>query len=159
MRRRWGRGAVRPEHRLQVLFVPWTLLLGLTLSLVVGCDDAAMVELRGPLDELRLRMHVDLARTADERRVGLVGRAGLSPDEGLLLEFPVEGEVCIQNAFVTFAIDVVFVDADSRVVAVEAGVPAGDTRARCHAPVNSVLELADGAALSVQVGDVLERRP
>jgi uncharacterized membrane protein (UPF0127 family) len=135
-----------------------SLALARALALAAGCEDAAVVEVRGPLDELRLRAYVDVARTAEERRDGLVGREGLAPSEGLLLEFPVEGEVCIQNGLVSFAVDAVFVDANDHVVAVEA-LPAGDPWVWCHAPVARVLEVAGRAALSVHVGDVLERRP
>jgi uncharacterized membrane protein (UPF0127 family) len=91
------------------------------------------------------------------RAQGLSGHAPLSADEGLLLDFPVEGEVCIVNGDVSFDIDVVFAAATGNVAFVEAGFPAGDAAARCHPGTQQVLEVAAGVALGVQVGDALVR--
>ena len=135
------------------------LLGGALLSAAVGCADPATVTVWGPAGELRVRFVVDVAETAEERRTGLVGREELATGEGLLLVFPVEGEVCISSALVGFPIDAVFADALGHVVAVESGIAAGDPRVRCHAQVTLVLEVSGGAALSVTEGDVLERRP
>ncbi|MEZ4325561.1 MAG: DUF192 domain-containing protein [Polyangiales bacterium] len=138
-------------------------LLGACLAgvgvLLMGCEGMPTVTIHGPDETLRLRAHVLVAETADERRMGLVGRREMAEGEGLLLLFPLEGEVCITNAEVVFPIDAVFADALGRVVAVERSIAAGDPSLRCHAPVLTVLELTSGAALSVQPHDVLERRP
>jgi uncharacterized membrane protein (UPF0127 family) len=118
-----------------------------------------LLSVRSPDGTLRLRVEVDFARTAEARREGLAARAGLDDGRGLLLVFPTEGEVCIENAVVGFAIDALFADAAGQVIAIERGIPARDATSRCHQPVAQVLELAGGVALSVQVGDVLEQAP
>ncbi|MBK6575122.1 MAG: DUF192 domain-containing protein [Sandaracinaceae bacterium] len=141
--------------RARALFV-----LSAALPLLSGaCADVPLVEVRGPDGTLRLRVEADFARTADARREGLAGRDGLDEGRGLLLVFPTEGEVCIENTPVGFAIDAIFANAAGRVIAIERDIPAGDATSRCHQPVAQVLELAGGVALSVQVGDVLEQAP
>lgn len=134
-------------------------VLTASLPLLAACADLPLVEVRSPDGALRLRVEAPLARTAEARREGLAGRDALDEGRGLLLVFPTEVEVCIANAQVGFAIDALFADAAGQVVAIERGIPAGDTASRCHQPVAQVLELADGVALSVQVGDVLEQAP
>ena len=109
----------------------------------------------GPDGAERLHACASLAETAPERRRGLKDRESLGPNEGLLIVFPTEGEVCIENGGVAFAIDVVYLDASGEVVAVERDVPAGDDTARCHDPVQRVLELPAGAAGAVAEGDLL----
>lgn len=133
------------------------LSLSASVSVLVGCADLPLVEVRGPDGSLRLQVVADVARTAVARREGLAGRDSLDEGRGLLLVFPTEGEVCIDNAPVDFAIDALFADATGQVVAIERSVPAGDPTPRCHEPVAQVLELADGVALSAQVGDVVEQ--
>lgn len=102
-----------------------------------------------------LSICASLAQTAEERRRGLQGQAPMAPGEGLLIVFPVEGEVCITNAGVDFAIDAAFVDASRAIVAVES-YAAQEDRVRCHAPVREVLELLQGSGVSV--GDLLTER-
>lgn len=125
-------------------------------SLVAGCGDGLAAAVLAPGGELeRFSVQVDLAETAEERERGLADRASLGPHEGLLIRFPVEGEVCIDNGGVDFAIDVVYARGDGGVVAIERQVAAGDRTSRCHAPVREVLEVAAGNAASARVGDTL----
>jgi uncharacterized membrane protein (UPF0127 family) len=93
-----------------------------------------------------------VAATPLARMRGLLGRSGLPPGEGILLR-PAGS---VHTAFMRFPIDVVFLDRELRVVAVEAGVPPWRTRARRGA--KAVLELAAGEAKRVRlaVGDRLE---
>jgi uncharacterized membrane protein (UPF0127 family) len=85
------------------------------------------------------------------RMRGLLGRSDLPPGEGILLR-PAGS---VHTAFMRFAIDVVFLDRELRVLAVEADVPPWRTRARRGA--KAVLELAAGEAAraSLAVGDRL----
>lgn len=133
--------------------------VAITPTLLVACADIPLTEVWGPDGALRLRVDADVARTAEARRQGLAGRNGLDEGRGLLLVFPTEGEVCIDNAAVGFPIDALFASSAGQVVAIERSIPAGDTASRCHQPVAQVLELADGAARAVLLGDLLERAP
>jgi uncharacterized membrane protein (UPF0127 family) len=123
-----------------------------------GCPDE--VRVRGAHGESRIACCVERARTEDERRRGLSGRRSLGSRHGLpaglLLEFPLEGEACITNAPVSFAIDVVFAARDGTIVRVDRDVAPGDPTARCAGRTYSVLEAEAGVLEAVEVGDVLD---
>lgn len=72
---------------------------------------------------------------------GLLGRRELSPDEGCLIR-PCSA---VHMLGMRFAIDVVWLDADHRVVRVDARVPPGPHVRRCPG-ARAALELAAGAA-------------
>jgi uncharacterized membrane protein (UPF0127 family) len=127
--------------------------------LLLACATVPIVEVRSADGTLRLRVEVEFARSAEARREGLQGREPLGPDRGLWLVFPTVGEVCIRNEGVGFDIDVIYLDADHRVIAVSLDVPAGEDMLRCELGVASVLEVQAGVALGVAPGDVLEERP
>ena len=80
---------------------------------------------------------------------GLLGRASLAHDEGML--FRPAGS--IHMFFMRFAIDAVFCDADMRVVKVVRDLQPWRTAAARGAKV--VVELAAGAATGVEAGDQL----
>jgi uncharacterized protein len=80
---------------------------------------------------------------------GLLGRASLAPDEGML--FRPAGS--IHMFFMRFAIDAVFCDRGLEVIDVERGLRPWRTAGRRGAKV--VIELAAGAAAEVQPGDRL----
>ena len=102
-----------------------------------------------------LDVAVELATTADARTRGLRGHAPLGAGDGLLIELPAAGTVCIVNDGVTFAIDAVYAGADGRVIAVAADIAAGDPTARCQDGVADVLEVAAGGAARVAPADVM----
>lgn len=122
-------------------------------ALVVSCQCPDEVRLVSA--DASLSICAERTRTAAERERGLMGRDPLEPGEGLLLEWPVETELCFFNRGVGFAIDMVFADSMGAIVAVERGVPAGDETLRCHVAMR-VLELAAFEADRFQPGDRLE---
>jgi len=81
-----------------------------------------------------------LAETAFARMRGLLGRSGLARGEGLLLR-PASS---VHTAFMRFAIDVVFVDRENRVLKVVADVP--PWRAAACKGARATLELPAGEA-------------
>jgi uncharacterized protein len=93
-----------------------------------------------------------LAASPFMRMRGLLGRRGLAEGEGLLLR-PAGS---IHTLFMRFPIDVVFLDADRRVLKVAAGVR--PWRAAAAKRSREVLELAAGEAARVGLaaGDVLQ---
>jgi uncharacterized membrane protein (UPF0127 family) len=80
---------------------------------------------------------------------GLLGRASLEPDEGML--FRPAGS--IHMFFMRFAIDAIFCDRELRVIDVERSLQPGKTAGRKGAKV--VIEVADGAAAGVRAGEQL----
>ena len=81
-----------------------------------------------------------LADSVLTRARGLLGRRALKPHEGLLLR-PANS---VHTAFMRFPIDIVFLDADLNVLAVEEAVP--PWRAKARRGARAVLELAAGEA-------------
>lgn len=79
-----------------------------------------------------------VAETPVTRLRGLLGRAGLGSDEGLLIR-PTSA---IHTCFMRFPIDAVFLDRDLVVVDVVSDLPPWRMAARCGA--KAVLELASG---------------
>jgi len=122
-----------------------------------ACADVPLARVESVAGDVRFEVFVDEARTAQERVRGLRDRT-LEPDEGLLIAFPVVGEVCILNAGVDLDIDAIYAGADGRIVAVERGVLAGDAMARCHGDTARVLEIRSGVAAEVVPSDVLVLR-
>lgn len=101
---------------------------------------------------------VELAVTRRARRVGLLGRAGLDTDAGLLLA-PC---FAIHTAFMRFPIDVLFVDRTGRALRVVYGL--APWRVAVSTRAHAVIELAAGVLRRhpVEVGDqltLLPRRP
>lgn len=94
-----------------------------------------------------------IASTPWRRFVGLMGRASLAADEGLL--FP--GTSSIHMLFMRFPIDAVFCDRDLRVVKVVRRLRPWRAAAARGAKV--VIELSPGAADGVDAGDQLVHRP
>lgn len=83
------------------------------------------------------------------RMRGLLGRASLAPDEGML--FRPAGS--IHMLFMRFAIDAVFCDRELRVLKVARDVQPWKVAAAKGAKV--VIELASGAAATIEAGDRL----
>jgi uncharacterized membrane protein (UPF0127 family) len=92
------------------------------------------------------------ARSVWTRTVGLLGKAGLSQGEALLIE-PCSS---IHTAFMRFAIDVIYVDREKRVVKTVGDMKPFRVSAK-WAGAHSVVELPSGAiaASGTQVGDQL----
>ncbi|HEY5177822.1 MAG TPA: DUF192 domain-containing protein [Terriglobales bacterium] len=95
---------------------------------------------------------IAVADTSMTRLVGLLGRRGLAPGEGLLI-VPSQA---IHTVAMRFAIDVVFVDRDWRVIHLSPAV-APFRMTGLHWKARSVLELPAGmiAQTSTSVGDQL----
>jgi uncharacterized protein len=95
--------------------------------------------------------HVTVADSALTRMRGLLGRASLAPGEGLLLR-PAGS---VHTAFMRFAIDVVFLDRDLRVIAVVSRLRPWRMSGRRGA--RAVLELGAGEAdlRGIAAGSVL----
>jgi uncharacterized protein len=91
----------------------------------------------------------ELAESFRTKLVGLMGRPSLAPDEGML--FRPTGS--IHMLFMRFPIDVVFCDADLRVVKVVRGLK--PWRAASARGAKVAIELAAGAAAGVEAGDRL----
>ncbi|MAP95520.1 MAG: hypothetical protein CMK07_11265, partial [Ponticaulis sp.] len=101
---------------------------------------------------------VEFADDQLETATGLMFRESIADDKGMLFDFgePREANMWMRN--VSFPIDMVFTDTDGKVLAVVSHVqPYSERRINPGFPVKSVLELADGKAISLGIkpGDQL----
>ena len=94
-----------------------------------------------------------IADTPLRRLIGLLGRSSVRDDEGLLIR-PAGS---IHTFFMRFTIDAVFCDRELRVVKVVAGLK--PWRAAVGRGARVVVELASGAAASIEPGDQLVTQP
>ncbi len=61
-------------------------------------------------------LSVEVARSDVEREKGLSGRAGLAPGKGMLFVFPVAEPYGFWMPNMNFAIDIIWIDADKKIV-------------------------------------------
>jgi len=118
---------------------------------------APVVELRYPGGTL----HVELADTAAARSVGLGGRDVLAPDAGMLFDLGTTRVPTFSMRGMRFPLDMIWIDADKRIVAVTPDVPVqpADEPRRTYSPpraVRYVLELNAGAAARLGLGPGLQ---
>jgi uncharacterized membrane protein (UPF0127 family) len=106
-------------------------------------------------------IYVTIADTELKREQGLGGRAGLSPNEGMLFVFPTDGKYPFWMKDMRFAIDILWLSSDGTIIYVQGGVvPA--TYPQTFAPreglARYVLELPAGYVMdhNVHTGDNIE---
>lgn len=101
---------------------------------------------------------VELANDPEEITTGLMERAELAPDAGMLFDFgvPREANMWMKNTLIS--LDMLFLDSDGKVLAIaRETVPGSLRRINPGVPVKGVLELAGGRAdeLGIEPGDVV----
>ncbi len=130
-------------------------------ALVAHClllPAGAMGEERGkmlPLASGPHRLQVEVANTAEERGLGLMGRRELGDDEGMLLVYPKEARICLwmRNTLMSAA----FVDQEGRIVNIADMAPRTDTAYCATTPARFALEMNRGwfAARGIAPGERL----
>jgi uncharacterized membrane protein (UPF0127 family) len=143
-----------------------TLLLLAALSLAAACGETAD---RGTV-EVRtggLRIDAEIARTPDERAIGLSGRDSMARDAGMLFLLGEERVPGFTMAGMRFPLDFVWITADLRVAGVTEDVPnpgpseSPRSNIQPPAPVLYVLEVNAGVVreAGVRAGDAVEFEP
>jgi uncharacterized protein len=105
------------------------------------------------------RFTVEIARTPDEQATGLMNRASLAPDRGMVFPFdtPRQASFWMKNTLIP--LDIIFVRGDGRIANIAANtVPLSLQPVYSDGDVAAVLELAGGrsAELGIKPGDKLE---
>ena len=101
---------------------------------------------------------VEVADTPEERGVGLMHRAELAPDRGMLFDFGTVRRVTMWMKNTLISLDMFFAESDGRIVTIaERTTPLSEKRIRSGQPVRFVLEMAGGSAerLGIVPGDRL----
>jgi uncharacterized membrane protein (UPF0127 family) len=112
-------------------------------------------------DGTRHRFRVEVARTPEQQRIGLMFRPAVPADGGMLFDWgrPIESSMWMRNTIVS--LDMLFITADGRVHRIaERAVPLSLAPIDSRGPVRATLELAAGTAerLGIRVGDRVEHR-
>src|SRR5262249_29729412 len=102
------------------------------------------------------RFTVELARTSEERAVGLMFRTAMAPERGMLFAYDREQPVSMwmKNTFIP--LDMLFIRADGRIANIaEWTTPRSLDEIASKGPVKAVLELNGGTAarLGLKPGD------
>lgn len=103
-------------------------------------------------------LQVELADTNRSRGIGLMHRAEIAPDRGMLFDFGSDRVVrmWMRNTFIS--LDMFFIDRAGRIVYIaENTVPHSEKTVTAGMPVRAVLEMGAGSAkrLSVEAGDTI----
>ena len=96
---------------------------------------------------------VSLAETEEEQMKGLQGAHTLPEDEGVLFVFEEPGEVGFWMKDTLIPLDIIYINDDDEVIAVEQGVP-GDETILEHSDVKYVLEVNKDSG--IKIGDELD---
>jgi uncharacterized membrane protein (UPF0127 family) len=124
----------------------------LVLAGIAGCGQDPLPSQRGRLLDAEgnaaLELDIAVAETEYQRQEGLRLYGPLADGEALLLIFPAETTVCINNAGVPFPIDVLYLSADRRVIAAELDIPPNAKGPYCHPKTQLALELNGNALVN-----------
>ena len=122
------------------------LLCALLFGTQAACDNAPSVVFEGA-GGLKARFRVEVADTAEKRRLGLMYRTELGTDEGMLFVFPKEGNQSFWMKNTPLSLDVIFMDARRRVVGIiHDTVPFSTRSVSVGVPSRYVLEVRAGLA-------------
>ena len=105
--------------------------------------------------------NVEMALTPDQQTVGLMNRATVAADGGMLFDWggPRESSMWMRNTI--SSLDMVFINADGTIRAIaERTVPQSLATISSRGPVRATLELAAGTTerLNIRVGDTVKQR-
>ncbi len=146
-------------------------LLSLALALSLGAP--ALANCPQPPQSLRTepltiatrhgvaRLTVEIADTDKTREIGLMCRTRLAPDRGMLFDFKRPQEVAFWMRNTLIPLDMVFIDANGRVVSIASNAaPLDETPIASAGAILAVLEIAGGraATLGVAPGDKVRER-
>ena len=128
------------------------------LALPAVAEDAAHEPLTIEAGAGDHAIEVEVARTAEERGVGLMHRTELAPEHGMLFDFGRTRNVTMWMKSTLIPLDMFFADEDGRIVTIaERTTPLSEKRIPSGQPVRFVLEMIGGSAerLGIAVGDRL----
>lgn len=101
--------------------------------------------------------HVEVVDTPEAMATGLSGRDGIGENQGMLFVFERDGAHAFWMKGMRFAIDIVWIDKDKRVVHVEQNVSPDDQQKMYKPPRHAryVLEVAAGGADVIANGEMV----
>jgi uncharacterized membrane protein (UPF0127 family) len=104
------------------------------------------------------RFTVDVARTSEQQRVGLMFVKSLAPDRGMIFPYDPPQPVAFWMKNTLIPLDMVFIRSDGTIARISTAKPLDETPMPAGEPVAAVLEIAGGRAaqLGIRPGDRVE---
>jgi uncharacterized protein len=100
------------------------------------------------------RFRVEVARSDEEQRHGLMFRESLGPDEGMLFPFPQPRPAHFWMKNTLIPLDMIFVRADGSIARIAVNtVPHSLELVGVDEPVTAVLEIAGGRSVELGIGE------
>lgn len=148
----WNRKPMRGRAAISALLLFALTLLTAPASAEARLEALEIVTATGPHI-----LRVEVARTSKEREKGLMFRASLPEDAGMLFDFQKAQTILMWMKNTPLPLDMIFVSPDGRIVSVAQGEPFSERVISSGAPASAVIEVNAGTArrLSVAVGDVV----
>ena len=131
-----------------------TLLVASTAQAEEGALEPLTIETGAGVHAIR----VEVARTPEERSIGLMHRTELAPDRGMLFDYGATRPATMWMKNTLIPLDMFFAESDGRIVTIaERTTPLSEKRIRSGQPVRFVLEMIGGSAqrLGIAPGDRL----
>lgn len=131
----------------------------LALPLLVGCASSPFTKAVIQVDGRPLA--VEVASTREARAQGVMGKSGLSDEEGMLFIYPNSENRSFWMKTVTFPLDIAFVRTDGTIVRIAQMQPFVTQGTPSLQPVQYALEMREGwfADNDVHVGDRIDDIP
>lgn len=122
-----------------------------------GLDQQVLtIETAGEVAHGTVRRHrfiVEIARTPQQKQIGLMNRRSLGPDRGMIFPFPEPRPASFWMKDTLIPLDIVFIRADGRIAAIaERAEPLSLAAINSHEPVAAVLEIAGGRSAELGIG-------
>ncbi|MFP5330528.1 MAG: DUF192 domain-containing protein [Alphaproteobacteria bacterium] len=104
------------------------------------------------------RFTVEVARSAEEQRIGMMFRTSVPDDRGMLFPYDPPQLVAFWMRNTLIPLDMVFIRADGTIARIATAVPLSDVPVPSGEPVSAVLEIRGGLAaqLGIKAGDKVE---
>jgi uncharacterized protein len=100
------------------------------------------------------RFIVEVARTSDQQAQGLMFRAALGPDEGMIFPFPYPRVASFWMRNTLIPLDMIFIREDGTIARIAANtVPHSEESVTSVEPVTAVLEIAGGRAAELGISE------
>ena len=144
------------ESALAALF-----LFGLLVSQALAASEPVDLSILRK-DGTRVIFRAEIARSNEERRVGLMNRQSLPADHGMLFDFGDSREVIMWMRNTLIPLDMLFADDEGVITHIHANArPRDETMIDSRGPVRYVLEINGGLAarLLLAPGDKLDGAP
>ena len=103
------------------------------------------------------RFTVEVARTREEQRRGMMFRESIAPDRGMLFPYDRPQPIAFWMRNTLIPLDMIFIREDGTIARISTAVPRSDDLVPSGEPVVAVLEIAGGRAaeLGISAGDMV----